>query len=397
MQLFKGIEYIKIDIANKFGLDKDKWDDRLKWFELNEFMLRDLLSEAEEPAQYLAGINEDALKGIPSGYLISLDATASGAQILCCLTGDLDGAKLCNLVNTGNREDLYTNIYNYMVEKYNLPKNISRDKVKKAIMTALYSSIKEPEKAFGKRHINHFYETMLKLMPGAWRLNIKFLEMWQSDKELYMWTLPDNFHSSFKSKVEVEDTFTVNGKTHTRRYKVVGATTEGRALGANITHSIDGYVVREITARAMFDRNKLQYVNNLLKGIVPSNEKIREEDNNTVATLVALSKSCGMASVRLLEHLNSENIKNVPLDLIKSLISKIPSRKFSVLSVHDCFRCLPNYGNDLRQLYKDLMCEIADSCLLEHILEHVLGKRISITKRIDNLSDYIKDAEYPIT
>lgn len=98
---------------------------------------------------------------------------------------------------------------------------------------------------------------------------------------------------------------------------------------------IDGYVVREITARAMFDRNKLQYVNNLLKGIVPSNEKIREEDNNTVATLVALSKSCGMASVRLLEHLNSENIKNVPLDLIKSLISKIPSRKFSVLSVHD--------------------------------------------------------------
>lgn len=32
MQLFTGKQYLQIDIANNYGLDKEDWDDRLDWF-----------------------------------------------------------------------------------------------------------------------------------------------------------------------------------------------------------------------------------------------------------------------------------------------------------------------------------------------------------------------------
>lgn len=80
MQTFTAKEYLKIDIANSFGLDKTTWDERINWFDQNENNLFDLLASADEPAMFFAGISAwfDVKEGKPSGYPISLDATASG-------------------------------------------------------------------------------------------------------------------------------------------------------------------------------------------------------------------------------------------------------------------------------------------------------------------------------
>ena len=134
-QTFTGKEYLKIDIASNFGLDKLDWDDRLTWFDEHEAALHLLVPEAEEPALFYAGILawEKALKGEPSGYPISLDATCSGIQFLTVLSCDRKAASICNVVNTGKREDAYVLLYHKMVAKIGGTAKIDRKTTKQAI------------------------------------------------------------------------------------------------------------------------------------------------------------------------------------------------------------------------------------------------------------------------
>ena len=110
---FTGQEYVKIDIANNYGLDKLTWHERIRWFDQHEQQLDELLASAKEPALFYAGVKayRDVLAGKPIGYMISLDATSSGLQLLAALTGDRSAAQLCNVVDTGTRQDAYDAIY----------------------------------------------------------------------------------------------------------------------------------------------------------------------------------------------------------------------------------------------------------------------------------------------
>lgn len=135
MQLFTAKQYLKIDIANSFGLDKLDWIDRIQWFDTNESNLLNKLSEAEKPAMYYAGIKawEDVLAGRPTGYPISLDATSSGIQILSVLTGDRQAAYISNVLDAGHRSDAYQELYGAMVKKVGQASQFSRADLKRSI------------------------------------------------------------------------------------------------------------------------------------------------------------------------------------------------------------------------------------------------------------------------
>ena len=47
---------MKIDIANNWGLDKLKWDERIEWFDQNESQLDTLVNKADSPALFYAGV-----------------------------------------------------------------------------------------------------------------------------------------------------------------------------------------------------------------------------------------------------------------------------------------------------------------------------------------------------
>ena len=143
-QTFTPAQYLKINIAGNFGkddqgrtLEKLKWDERIEWFDRHEGELDNLLSKAENPALFFAGVQAwRAYKAKePSGYPISLDGCSSGLQILACLVGDRKAASLCNVVDTGNREDAYTLVYEWMLQRLGGQATLDRDPVKQAIMT----------------------------------------------------------------------------------------------------------------------------------------------------------------------------------------------------------------------------------------------------------------------
>ena len=80
MEHFSGIDYLKIDIANCYGKDKDEWNRRLDWFEFNECQLEDLVPFADEPYLMAKAVfaYREVMEGVPVGHNMFLDATASG-------------------------------------------------------------------------------------------------------------------------------------------------------------------------------------------------------------------------------------------------------------------------------------------------------------------------------
>lgn len=58
---------------------------------------------------------------------------------------------------------------------------------------------------------------------------------------------------------------------------------------------------------------------------------------------------------------------------------------------------LPNYGNDIRYLYKEVLAEIAESRLLEHILYEAVGNERPVTKMSDNMGKLIRESEYSLS
>jgi DNA-directed RNA polymerase len=123
MQTFTAMQYLKIDVASAFGLDRTDWCERLSWFDQNRHQLHQITNQAKEPALFFAAVEafETAERGQPIGHMISLDATASGIQILSVISGDERAARHCNVLNTGHRQDAYTNIDTIMRSYVDFP------------------------------------------------------------------------------------------------------------------------------------------------------------------------------------------------------------------------------------------------------------------------------------
>lgn len=247
MQTFTGTEYLKIDIANCFGLDRLTWEDRIHWFNNNEPDLEALAAYAKNPILYRKGVR--AMRKVqsnePVNHIMGLDATASGLQIMAAMSGCHITARAVNLIDTGKRADVYEDISMHM---NSLPGvTTTRDEVKKPIMTFFYGSKAQPKSVFGEETLEAFYSAMIDKLPGAYELMELFQNHWRALAEHHQWTLPDGH----VAKVPVIQTFQkdleIDEYDHMRfayRSQVIAPKSKGMALAANIVHSLDGWIVR---------------------------------------------------------------------------------------------------------------------------------------------------------
>ena len=401
-QTFSGREYLMIDIANNYGsgLDKQTWQQRLGWFKAHENQLHELVASAEEPALFYAGVRawEDVLAGKPIGYMISLDATSSGLQLLAALTCDRRAAQLCNVVSTGNREDAYTAIYQIMLNEIDDTSKIERDPVKDAVMTSLYGSKAMPKRIFGEgRLLDVFYETMRRVAPAAWELNEAFLAMWDPEAYENSWVLPDNFHVHIKVMNQVKETVHFLNQPFDVFYNINKPIAEGRSLGANSIHSVDGMIVRELTRRCDYDLQRVVRLRQILDGVSVGNDACRSEDEKLVLTLWDHYNHSGYLSARIIDHLDVDNIRHVEPNVIRALIDSLPEKPFKVVSIHDCFRCLPHYGNDLRFQYNLQLQLIAQSNMLGWLISQIIKRPVHIGKLNPDLHIEIIDTDYALS
>lgn len=408
-QTFTASQYLKIDIANNFGkdeqgrtLDKLTWNERIEWFDRHEHELDSLLNKAENPALFFAGIQawKAYLNKEPSGYPISLDGCSSGLQILACLIGDRKAASLCNVVDTGKREDAYTLVYEWMLERLGGQVTLDRDPVKKAIMTSLYGSKKVPEDVFGSTEglLELFFEAMEALAPGAWQLNSAFLGMWNPEALSYHWTLPDNFHTHTKVIGTVKEEVKYDGCTFDITHKENLPQKEGRSLGANITHSIDSYIVRELTRRCDYDKEQIMQVKVALCAPEDAIPDMTDPNTQMVGTLWSHYLKTGLLSARIFDYLTEDSVVAISdRTAVWKLIYSLPKKPFKVMSIHDCFRVLPAYGNDVRKQYNLLLAELAKGKLLDHIISMILSRPVQLGKLDSDLWKEVVDANYALS
>lgn len=394
---FTGIQYLMIDIANSFGLDKQTWDTRLDWFAAHEPGLEAMLVSAEDPAQFLAGVlaYRKAQQGLPTGYMCGLDATASGIQLLAVLSGCRISADSVNLTGTPGRKDVYTRCYERMNEILGTQGTIPRADVKKALMTAMYGSKAVPKRTFGEdtAELAAFYQTIEELLPGVNELNQALIGLWQDDALAHYWQLPDGFEVVVKVIIDVDYEISFLGEMHNIRLKRNLPKKGGIALGANIIHSVDGMIVREMNRRCNFNVSHIDSLRQLSTGGT-SLSRVKDQD---LLKILKLYRTSGFFSAVILDHLDAKNFGHLNSTEIRALKMLLLSmqKSFPVVCIHDCFKFHPNNGNDVREHYRIILAELASSSVLQSIASQVAHRPIQILA--DDISDLVSDSEYALS
>jgi len=164
-----GAWWLKVHIANCFGVDKVSLDDRVKWTEAHDEELLDsslnplegnrFWLTAEEPFQALAACieyagyaleGEDYISKLPVGQ----DGSCNGLQNFSAMLRDPIGGKATNLVPSAKPEDIYSEVLALVnktirkdaeagkTEALQLDGHVSRKLVKQPVMTLPYGATK---------------------------------------------------------------------------------------------------------------------------------------------------------------------------------------------------------------------------------------------------------------
>jgi DNA-directed RNA polymerase len=253
MQTFTGTEYIKIDLANQFGLDRLAWQERLWWVSDNRPDMAALSEQAKSKIAFDKALRAlvHAENGSPTNHIMGLDATASGIQVMAAMSGCRSSAKAVNLINTGNREDVYDSMSNEMSNLIDM--KIERNTIKKPVMTFFYGSMAVPKQIFGAgKELKAFYNALAMQLPGPYELMKIFQSFWDPCATDYQWAMPDGHVVHVPVTSKEEKGLEIDEADHLRftyRAEVVKPQLQGRSLAANIVHSVDAWICREMVKR----------------------------------------------------------------------------------------------------------------------------------------------------
>ncbi len=402
METYRGIEYLKIDISNQYGNDKEPYANRIAWVDEHEEYLEELVGAADKPFQYLAAVMayRDAQNGIPTGHLVGFDACASGIAIMAALTGCETTAANTGLIGN-KRADIYGHTTQVMSQILGSDVDVERKYVKKAQMCHYYGSKAKPKEIFGEGtdEFHSFYAANLIVAPGASELMDILLASWQPYAMSHNWTMPDGFEVHVKVMVPVDTKIEVDELDHasfTYRHEVNAGTEKGLSIAANTIHSVDGMVLRELCRRCNYDPNQLR------KCIEIIEDYMTDPDSCTGCNVIErLAVESGFYSLVAVEHINKHNVYDFSTEYLEKILELInrtlEQKSFPVICIHDAFKAHPNNINTLRQTYNDIMAEIADSTMLEFMLSQIRGEPITIQKYSENLGELVRKSEYALS
>jgi len=245
-------EYIKIDIANHFGLDKKLWQERIDWTTKNDSKLESLESGADSPLLYNKAVRSLRMvqKGEPTNIPVSLDSTWSGGQLMSVLMRCKKTAKASNMIDTGKRLDIYTVVQNYMNTTFNL--SITRQEMKDVLMPRYYSSTKTAKDTFGKNsnELRAFIATCEDRLPGAELCLDVMNTTWNDEALTHNWIRDDGTHVVCPVMEKEKKRISIGDTSFTQIADVNTCKEDGLSNAANFIQSLDGLVMARMVKMA---------------------------------------------------------------------------------------------------------------------------------------------------
>ena len=393
-------QWILIDSASQFGLDKKHFSERLAFgrevlsmIQIGEDM-SPWIEKADEPEMFAKSILtiQDALIDKPNGHLIGLDAASSGPQILSVL-GKCD----IGMSNTGalgdEVPDLYTTIYEDMDSE-----GLTRAQVKKACVPFVYGSQKAPDEVFGE-DAPMFVSAYKHTVPTAYAVRELLLAAWDSEALAYTWATPDN-HTSH---IEVFVTEDIKGqflnKSYIQRVRLKKAKKKGMSLPAHVTHSYDSFIGRELTGRCGWSHS-------MVEGIAAIKHHLNHgsiyEAGVDSKELEVLSHEFNFTSIQGFEFIERDCLAGLSDAYLEDLLElgmrciKYPS--FDVRGIHDEFACHANHVTQMQRAYNQILSESYESTWLQSVLKKLTSVDFSGVFPTPDpvITEQLKEAKYAI-
>ena len=273
----RGNEWLLIDIANAYGLDKSNWETRLEWSKsnlettLSDKSLEELVSTASDKLLFRQAVKEYEyyLQTGKSRQIVRLDATASGYQLMSVITRDEKAMEKLNVLGNTKRQDFYSLVYDRVRElvqprdrddldawleakakELDLAK--PRDVIKASIMTSGYNSVATPKTMLGN-YYGVFEQAIEELASGPIRLK-EYINSLYEPKLYHSWRLPDGHYAYVPSLVTKIHKIEVKELDKSIKYPSFNIRCEDneaskdnwRSLAVNLVHSLDAWVCRQI-------------------------------------------------------------------------------------------------------------------------------------------------------
>lgn len=409
MNFYTGYQYLLIDAATQYGLDKLTFEERMAWTAEHLDDLENLSQSAETGPLYQKAIQaiRKAQAGLPTGHLVGVDGTCSGIQMMSVLTGCEAGARATGLVDPNVRADAYTACTEAMNVILNGNLVVARADAKQALMTSFYGSKAEPKNLFGEEtpELAAFYQAAQVIAPGAWELLQDLLASWQPYALQHAWVMPDGFDARIKvmkkvdSRIEVDE---LDHATFSYEFYENQGQKSGLSNAANVTHSVDAYVLRAMHRRCNYDRKIAALASawieiEMLERIMGAKREVSLPSGKAGYYVQQYERST-VPDVVIMPYLNQENLQQLSQEHLEHLARIINGmlqyQPFELVTIHDEFKAHPNNINWVRWQYKEILADLADSYLLDDLLSQIHGRPGTFSKLSQTLGEKIRNSAY---
>jgi hypothetical protein len=321
---------------------------------------------------------------------------------MIAILGILSGCHTTS-ANTGvtgqKRMDMYAECTKAMNAILQDDIDVSRSDVKKSQMVHYYGSVAKPKEIFGDETVElmAFYQAQETVAPGACFMMRELMSSWQSYALEHSWTMPDGFQVIKPVLQKVDAKIEIDEIGHTclgYRYEANIGSERGLSIGADVTHACDSLLVRELVRRCNYDREQLTQVSDIL-----FTSRFSVKTGTEIPRMEQMTINHSFLSLRGVDFITDESVLEYSLDYrheLYLLIEETLNRpSFQVLTIHDCFLSHPNYCNEVREVYCDLLVELADSSVGQQIIREVRNDpNYQLEKLSTNLGSEILKGEY---